>query len=71
MSDDLFRPTGYPSDGQQPEGSMLIDTIEVDRPAPTKAPKRKTNAWLEWFVVIFVAIGAALMVRAYVLQHPA
>lgn len=69
MSDDLFRPTGYPSDGQQPEGSMLIDTIEVDRPAPTKAPKRKTNAWLEWFVVIFVAIGAALMVRAYVLQQ--
>ncbi len=69
MSDDLFRPTGYPSDGQQTDGTTMIDTVDLDRQATAKAPKRKANAWLEWFVVIFVAIGAALLVRAYVLQQ--
>jgi signal peptidase I len=71
MSDDLFRPSdtgGAESSG----GTQLIDTITVDdSPArPTKPkPKHKANAWLEWIVVIVVAVGAALIVRAYVLQQ--
>ena len=66
MSNDL-----WPSDpgASGSVGDTLIETVEVDRTVPAKAPKRKANAWLEWFVVVFVAIGAALLVRAYVLQQ--
>ncbi len=77
MSDDL-----WPSDpgskadpdggADSPESTVLIDTVSVDdAPArPGKSPaKRKVNAWLEWVVVIVVAVSAALVVRAYVLQQ--
>ncbi len=34
-----------------------------------EAPARKTNAWTEWIIVIIVAVSAALLVRAFVLQQ--
>lgn len=34
-----------------------------------KRSKRRGNAWTEWIVVVVVAISAALLVRAYVLQQ--
>jgi signal peptidase I len=32
-------------------------------------PKKKSNAWAEWIIVIVVAVTAALVVRAFVLQQ--
>lgn len=37
--------------------------------APAPAKKRRGNALLEWIVVVVVAVGAALLVRTYVLQQ--
>ena len=83
MSDDLFRPSR--GDDPVPEDGLLIETVETggstaladlvggDTSGPSSAAKRPakraTNAWIEWLVVIAVAIGAALVVRAYVLQQ--
>ncbi len=72
MSDDLFRPSD--TGGAEPSGgTQLIETVVVDdAPSATASkqrPKRKGNAWLEWIIVIVVAVGAALLVRAYVLQQ--
>lgn len=40
-------------------------TDEVNPPAK----KRKMNPFLEWFIVVAVAITSALLVRAYVVQQ--
>ncbi len=40
------------------------DPDEVD-----EEPSRKSNAWTEWIIVIIVAVTAALLVRAFVLQQ--
>jgi signal peptidase I len=71
MSDDLW-PSDPGASADSPESTVLIDTVTSDdAPArPTKSQaKRKVNAWLEWVVVIAVAVSAALIVRAYVLQQ--
>lgn len=71
MSNDLW-PSDPGASADSPESTVLIDTVSADdAPArPTKSPaKRKVNAWLEWVVVIAVAVSAALVVRAYVLQQ--
>jgi|CXWL01.1.fsa_nt_gi signal peptidase I len=47
---------------QQPADDQLEST-----PAPKK--HKKGNVWVEWIVVVAVAISAALLVRAYVLQQ--
>ncbi|MCE9621726.1 MAG: signal peptidase I [Actinomycetia bacterium] len=43
------------------------DDLEEAAPAPRK--RKKGNVWVEWFIVVAVAISAALLVRAYVLQQ--
>ena len=40
---------------------------EATHPAPRR--RKKGNVWVEWFIVVGVAISAALLVRAYVLQQ--
>jgi signal peptidase I len=44
-----------------------IDGAEPSAPTPKK--RKKGNVWVEWFVVVAVAISAALLVRAFVLQQ--
>lgn len=71
MSDDLSWRADHHVDGADAGGGAATALIDIEQPAP--APKRprkhKMNPLLEWLVVIVVAIGAALIVRAYVLQQ--
>jgi signal peptidase I len=49
----------------------VLPPDEIDEsldPQPPHAPK-KSNAWAEWIIVIVVAVTAALVVRAFVLQQ--
>ncbi len=49
----------------------VLPPDEIDEsldPQPPQAPK-KSNAWAEWIIVIVVAVTAALVVRAFVLQQ--
>jgi signal peptidase I len=48
------------------EGEEFSDPSD---PQPPEAAPRKSNAWLEWIIVIVVAVSAALVVRAFVLQQ--
>lgn len=43
----------------------------ADPEQPSQAPKKRKqgNVWVEWIVVVAVAISAALLVRAFVLQQ--
>jgi signal peptidase I len=55
-----------------PADPRTADQQPIDGPEPSApAPKRrkKGNVWVEWFVVVAVAISAALLVRAFVLQQ--
>lgn len=52
-----------PTTGDIPVDTDLVDTTESDR------GRRKRNPWVEWAVVIAVALTAALLVRAFVLQQ--
>jgi len=64
MSDDAtyLRAT----DLQSPDSATIDDS---ERPVRVPKKHRKGNVWVEWFVVVVVAISAALLVRAYVLQQ--
>ena len=42
---------------------------DPDQPAPAPKRRKKGNVWAEWFIVVAVAISAALLVRAFVLQQ--
>ena len=42
---------------------------DSDQPVAAPKKRKKGNVWIEWFVVVGVAISAALLVRAYVLQQ--
>ena len=42
---------------------------EFDQPVAARKKRKKGNVWVEWVVVVAVAISAALLVRAYVLQQ--
>lgn len=64
MSDDLYRPSD--------NASVTDDVIEPVDATPTgTAPKKrsKSSSWIEWFVVVVVAVSAALLVRQFVLQQ--
>ena len=53
------------SETEGAEGDRGVDHTPV---APPKA-RRRGSVWTEWFVVIAVAISAALIVRSFVLQQ--
>lgn len=48
---------------------LVLDEASDPQPPEPVAEKKKTNAWAEWIIVIIVAVTAALMVRAFVLQQ--
>jgi len=53
---------------------LPVDVAGEPEPAgetetPKTGKKRKTNALIEWLVVLIVAVGAAMLVRAYVVQQ--
>lgn len=48
---------------------LLLDEASDPQPPEPVATKKKANAWAEWIIVIIVAVTAALMVRAFVLQQ--
>ena len=50
-----------------PSDQELVD--DPDQPAPAPKKRKKGNVWVEWFIVVAVAISAALLVRAFVLQQ--
>ncbi len=56
--------------GGNGDGAPPAD-VSVDRAAPAPAPRKKKhgNAFTEWIIVIGVAVSAALLVRAFVLQQ--
>lgn len=47
----------------------VVDADIDEEPVPTPTKRKKGNVWVEWFIVVAVAISAALLVRAYVLQQ--
>ena len=47
---------------------LMLDEASDPQP-PEPEAKRKANAWAEWIIVIIVAVTAALLVRAFVLQQ--
>jgi signal peptidase I len=48
---------------------QLLDEASDPQPPEDAAQKKKGNAWAEWVIVIVVAVTAALVVRAFVLQQ--
>jgi signal peptidase I len=65
------KPSAGPVGGDPTRPEQILPAEEEDDTAPAPAPRKrkKGNAWTEWFVVVAVAISAALMVRAFVLQQ--
>ena len=49
--------------------SQNLAPDELDQPVAARKKRKKGNVWVEWVVVVAVAISAALLVRAYVLQQ--
>ncbi|MEY4174940.1 MAG: hypothetical protein RI900_2105 [Actinomycetota bacterium] len=45
------------------------ELLDRGAPEPEPEPRRRLNAWLEWVIVVVVAVTAALGVRAFVLQQ--
>ena len=73
MSDDHYRSAHEESAWATDPGA--VGTVEIEPvsgdsagAAPSKR-SRKTSSWVEWFVVIIVAVTAALVVRQFVLQQ--
>jgi len=58
---------GGSGDGGPAAGTALSDDDTAPAPAPRR--KKRGNAFTEWVIVICVAVGAALLVRAFVLQQ--
>ncbi len=57
-------------DPHDPRTADLQATDEsAEDVAPASRKRKKGNVWVEWFIVVAVAISAALLVRAYVLQQ--
>lgn len=56
--------------GGNGDGAPPAD-VSVNQAAPAPAPRKKKhgNAFTEWIIVIGVAVSAALLVRAFVLQQ--
>ncbi len=53
--------------GAPPAGTAVDEDDTAPAPAPRR--KRRGNAFTEWVIVIGVAVSAALLVRAFVLQQ--
>ncbi|CAN5472284.1 signal peptidase I [soil metagenome] len=51
------------------DDAIDLETNDLDQAVPASKKRRKGNVWVEWLVVVVVAISAALLVRAYVLQQ--
>jgi signal peptidase I len=49
--------------------NQLLDEASDPHPPEPAPESKKSNAWAEWIIVIVVAITAALIVRAFVLQQ--
>jgi len=62
-------PVARPGDGGG--GPPANTTLDDDDTAPAPVPRRRKrgNAFAEWIIVIGVAVSAALLVRAFVLQQ--
>ncbi|MFM7685589.1 MAG: signal peptidase I [Actinomycetota bacterium] len=45
------------------------ELLDRATPEPEPEPRRRLNGWLEWLIVVVVAVTAALGVRAFVLQQ--
>ncbi|CAB4363744.1 MAG: signal peptidase I [Actinobacteria bacterium] len=73
MSDDQYRSAHEDSAWASDPAAVGIDTIDpVDGDntgAAQSKSKRKGSSWIEWFVVIIIAVTAALLVRQFVLQQ--
>lgn len=55
---------------EAPEIEILESSeVAVDDQVSTKPTRRKGSAWLEWIVVVVVAVTAAFLVRTFVLQQ--
>lgn len=52
-----------------PDLRTTDSTDDPDEPVPAPKKRKKGNVWVEWFIVVAVAISAALLVRTYVLQQ--
>lgn len=50
------------------DDSSLLQTAD-DPMQPALKKRKKGNVWVEWIIVVVVAISAALLVRAFVLQQ--
>ena len=48
---------------------QMLDEESDPQPPAVEPSKKKGNAWAEWIIVIVVAVTAALVVRAFVLQQ--
>ncbi|MFZ4719982.1 MAG: signal peptidase I [Ilumatobacteraceae bacterium] len=48
---------------------QILEEAADPQPPATAPPKKKGSAWAEWIIVIVVAVTAALVVRAFVLQQ--
>ncbi|MEI7547038.1 MAG: signal peptidase I [Actinomycetota bacterium] len=69
MSDDDYRSFQSGSAWTSVAAPGEIEMVDSD---PTDVPakrRRKSSSWIEWFVVIIVAVTAALLVRQFVLQQ--
>ena len=81
MSDEPLRSTAIDAllQGRSPgDPGLRVETLEpgfIDEdeddtsPEPAPGTRTKRNAWTEWLIVITVAVTAALIVRAFVLQQ--
>ncbi|MDO8390137.1 MAG: signal peptidase I [Actinomycetota bacterium] len=64
MSDDQYRPTEIESNSDD-----VIEPVDTDSASGVAKKRSKSSSWIEWFVVVVVAISAALLVRQFVLQQ--
>ena len=67
----IEQPAAPAAGGGDGVGLPPVDMTASDDTAPSPAPRRKKrgNAFTEWVIVIGVAVSAALLVRAFVLQQ--
>lgn len=68
MSDEQFRSTEIDTLMQELSPDDPSHPVDSTPATPTR-PRKKGNAFTEWFLVIAVAITAALLVRSFVLQQ--
>ncbi|MEZ5272788.1 MAG: hypothetical protein R2694_10845 [Ilumatobacteraceae bacterium] len=55
--------------GVEPTGEMELVEVDEGHPPPARRRKSAMASVVEWLVVVAVAVSAALLVKAYVLQR--